>query len=34
LGLRGLRYTTKAQVEAILDRGRCERCGKDLFHAV
>jgi hypothetical protein len=33
LGVRGLRYTTKAQVEAILARGCCERCGKGLFHA-
>ena len=33
LGTSRLRYTTRGQVERILERGRCERCGNDLFHA-
>jgi hypothetical protein len=33
LGASRLRYTTKGQVERILERGCCDRCGNDLFHA-
>jgi hypothetical protein len=33
LGTSRLRYTTKGQVARILERGCCEWCGNDLFHA-
>jgi len=33
LGTSRFCYTTKGQVERILERGCCERCGDDLFHA-
>jgi hypothetical protein len=32
LGTGRLNYTADARVERVLARGRCERCGKDLFH--
>jgi hypothetical protein len=32
LGTGRLNYTTKVGVERVLARGRCERCGKGLFH--
>jgi hypothetical protein len=32
LGVRRFRYSTKAQVTKILERGRCDWCGNDLFH--
>jgi len=33
LGVRRFRYLTKTHVAKILERGRCDWCGKDLFHA-
>jgi len=32
LGMSRLRYTMKARVERVLERGCCEHCGNDLFH--
>ena len=33
LGVRRFRYLRKTHVAKILERGRCDWCGKNLFHA-